>query len=616
MMYPLKGRHEPVLSLTEEDIRRRANLASWTRGQNYFRRGHVVRALRRGNVFTARVQGSAYEPYRVTVTFAPEGGIASAHCTCPYTGGGDCKHIVAALLFLLHQGEDVERRPSLQDLLEGLSREQIIQIVLELAQSHPDEVADVVEAMAQAAQTHPAPENEQGAVSAAELAFLRSRIKRELRAMAREFYRACDQGWDFEEAVSQVLLAALDWTEELLENERPREALAVLEAATEAWMEGWDEVGDDFRETMGDVVADEFTMERLGQQWAKALLMADLSPQERKAWAEKLQAWAKEMVGGKALAIAVTAAEQGWDAPLLVAAMQGPSTEKGIWEGEAPHFAHDLTCIRLEILERQGRVQEYLNLAQAEGQYLLYIRKLLQLGRYDLAFREARALLTYTRDILEVAQSLWEHGQTEYALAVGEYGLQQKASWPGDATALAQWVRDRAEEAGRLDLARKAAWKALASSGSLENYQRLARLYGDAWPQYREKALNIVEEQGGAAAVDILLREGKHAKAMGLVEEAPWWLESTLLLNVIHAVKDKEPEWAFAQCQRQAEEIMDAGRSSEYEVAVEWLRLGRDILLAAGQRERWNAYLAHLLEKHRRKYKLRPMLEELRLTEG
>ncbi len=61
---------------------------------------------------------------------------------------------------------------------------------------------------------------------------------------------------------------------------------------------------------------------------------------------------------------------------------------------------------------------------------------------------------------------------------------------------------------------------------------------------------------------------------------------------------------------------MDAGRSSEYDVAVEWLRLGRDILVAAGQKERWNAYLAHLLEKHWRKYKLRPMLKELVLEEG
>ncbi len=604
-----------MLSLSEEDIRQRATPQSWARGLKYFRQGHVVRALWRGDVFTAWVQGSEYEPYRVTVTFTPEGAVASAHCTCPYDWGGDCKHIVAALLYLVHHGEEIERRPPLQDLLEGLSREQLVQILLELARNFPDEVTELVEEAAQAAQARPSPEAEPESVPASELTHLRSRIKRDLRAMAQNFYGAYYEGWDFEEEVSEVLRPALDWVDELLESGRLREALTVLEAATEAWIEACDDLGYVFRDAISDFVADEPNMEHLGQQWATALLMADLSPEARKAWAEKLKAWSKTMPGGEALKIAVTAAEQGWDYPPLVAAMQGHITEQGVWAGEAPHFADALARIRLEILERRGRVQEYLNLAQAEGQYHLYVRKLVHLGRYDLALQEARDMLTRPEDILDVARAFWERGQTEQALALGEHGLGLESRWPGHEAQLAQWVRDRAAEAGRLDLARRAAWKALAASVSVENYRRLARLYGDAWPQYREKALDIVEKQGDAIAVDILLREGEYRRAMRLVERKHWW-DSTSLLRVIHAVKEKEPAWAFAQCRRQAEEIMDAGRSSEYDAAVEWLRLGRDILVATGQKERWNAYLAHLLEKHQRKYKLRPMLEELILGEG
>ncbi len=37
----------------------------------------------------------------------------------------------------------------------------------------------------------------------------------------------------------------------------------------------------------------------------------------------------------------------------------------------------------------------------------------------------------------------------------------------------------------------------------------------------------------------------------------------------------------------------------------------RDILLAAGRKEEWDAYLRSLLEKHYRKYKLVPMLKTL-----
>jgi uncharacterized Zn finger protein len=46
---------------------------------------------------------------------------------------------------------------------------------------------------------------------------------------------------------------------------------------------------------------------------------------------------------------------------------------------------------------------------------------------------------------------------------------------------------------------------------------------------------------------------------------------------------------------------------------VDWLREGRDILLQAGQSARWQSVLAELLQRHERKYKLRPMLEKLRV---
>ena len=61
---------------------------------NYFRAGHVVRAVLRGDMYTAQVQGSEFEPYRVTVTLRPEGALAGATGTGPYDWGGDCKHIV------------------------------------------------------------------------------------------------------------------------------------------------------------------------------------------------------------------------------------------------------------------------------------------------------------------------------------------------------------------------------------------------------------------------------------------------------------------------------------------------------------------------------------------
>jgi uncharacterized Zn finger protein len=56
---------------------------------------------------------------------------------------------------------------------------------------------------------------------------------------------------------------------------------------------------------------------------------------------------------------------------------------------------------------------------------------------------------------------------------------------------------------------------------------------------------------------------------------------------------------------------MDAGQAKNYRVAADWLRRGRDLLLAAGEKEIWNTYINQVMDKHQRKYKLMPMLREL-----
>lgn len=56
---------------------------------------------------------------------------------------------------------------------------------------------------------------------------------------------------------------------------------------------------------------------------------------------------------------------------------------------------------------------------------------------------------------------------------------------------------------------------------------------------------------------------------------------------------------------------MNEGRSSHYDGAVTWLPKARNAHLAARREKEWRAYLEELIARHRRKYKLRPMLEDL-----
>ncbi len=124
-------------TLTESDIRRLAASESFARGEGYYASGAVSELQKRGNTLAARVAGSQYEPYRVTITVGPS-GIEAAECTCPYDWGGVCKHVVATLLAWVREPDSTESLPSLDEQLAGHSREDLIAIVKAMIAQQPD----------------------------------------------------------------------------------------------------------------------------------------------------------------------------------------------------------------------------------------------------------------------------------------------------------------------------------------------------------------------------------------------------------------------------------------------------------------------------------------------
>jgi len=336
--------------------------------------------------------------------------------------------------------------------------------------------------------------------------------------------------------------------------------------------------------------------------------MADFSSDEQQQWQEKLAKLAATVYGGDSMEIAVTAAEQGWTYPPLVAAMQGNITEKGAWEDEAPDFADFLAEIRLRILAQRGKFQEYLNLAQAEGQFMPYLHMLIKQGQSDKAISEARQYLRVPENIHALARTLIDNDEIEQAFQLAQHGLTLDDA--RGVAALAEWLRDQARTRGESNLALDAARRALAENVTLENYQALQQISGEVWETQRAEALEITA-QGRSAdhKVDIYLYEKMYQQAITVVDQASWFSN---IDKVIEEVKADYPKWTFRQCQQRAEAIMDAGQAQNYRVAAEWLRRGRDILISVGEKEMWRVYLDQVMEKHQRKYKLMPMLRELR----
>jgi uncharacterized Zn finger protein len=595
-----------VPSLSEAAIRRQTTAESFRRGENYYRRGAVISLVRRGDELQSEVEGSQYEPYRVRVTF-DEGGVTSAACDCPYDWGGWCKHIVATLLVCLRQPDTVEERPALGDALADLDREHLRELLLHLAARDPH-VADEIESHIALRQAIPEeagapPKDSPQRHTPIDPQPIRRQVSRILRSL--DHMRPSEAYWHVGSVVDQVR-QLLRQVQDFIEAGDGRNALLLLEAITDEYVEGWLYLDD------SDGYAGGF-FEELGEAWAEAGLVADdLSPEERQRWAQKLTRWQGEVDDygiGSAFDLAQAAILQGWDYPPLKRVLQGQITRLGTWEVEAPWYADELAVARLQVLERQERYQEYLYLAQAEGQLGLYVLMLARLGRVQEAVDEGLQVLHEPSQFLALAKVLREREEMAAALRVAEHGLTVE----GHRAELAAWLCDLADGMGEAERALEAATVAFRDLPGEPAYRRVQELAGERWPELREELLAHLRQASGysssQAQVDIFLEEGLLDDAIAAVEEGASY---DLIERVMDAVLEHRPEWVIGAARRQAERIIEPGRSKYYHHAVGWLERARAAYRAAGREADWQAYLREIRTRHGRKYKLMGMLEGFR----
>ena len=580
-----------AFDISESRVRDHASSESFARGEDYYRQGAVLSLTLRGGVLRAEVAGSEFAPYEVRVAF-DEAGVTEAACGCPYEWGGWCKHIVAALLASIHEPESVRELPTLEEVLSGLDRDRLQELLLKLAERDPS-LAEVIESeLSLSASSDARPVNAEA-------------IRRRLRSSIHDVgYRHYDDYWssggDLDEA-----RRVLDGAWSLIRSDDARNALPVLEAIIEEYMEGW-EMSD--WEVMGDYGGELLDFfEEVGAALTEALLSVDLTPREKEDWSAKLDVWWGELGdygAGDTFGAAFLAIEQGWSYPPLVGVLEGEIPDDEFFE---ELLDDPLTTARLNVLERRGRHEEYLRLSEAAEGITAHAIMLARLGRVEEAVEYGLERLVAPEEALAVAEVLREQRGPEAALRVGEYGL----SLEGRKGRLATWVRDLAEGVGRPELALRAAVTAFRADPDLASYRRVLELSGEEWPQRREEFLDHLRQsvpyypQGH---VEVFLHEGLIQDAIDAVEESPI---ETLLRQVVDAAIESHPGWVIETCRAEAEEIMDSGRSKYYEEAVGWLAKARDAYLSDGREEQWQAYLDELIDLHQRKYKLRPMLEDL-----
>jgi uncharacterized Zn finger protein len=568
-----------ALPLSESLIRQHAGEGSFQRGEEELARGAVTLLVRRGDWLTATVAGGEPAPARVRVALN-RSGVVEAACTCPSDHRGWCRHVVAVLLAAVREPAAVEERPPIASRRAPLDRDRLRDLVLELVAADPS-LADAVDR--RLASSAAPPSRPPAAVDA-------RAVKREVRDALHSLdgLRPSEAYWHVGDAVDGVR-AVLGRAWAALAAGDARSALAVLAAVTEEYLAGLEYLDD------SDGEASAF-FAPLGAAWTEAVLSADLTPDERDGWADELDGWSEQLADygvDDAFGPALEALVRGWDEPPA-----GP---------EASLYAEEVTTARLNVLDRQGRVEDFLRLAEDADLTARRATMLVRVGRVQEAVAEALARLTRADDALAVAQALREHGEAERAPTLGEHGLTLEGAKGG----LAVWTRDLAESLGETDRALTAAVAAVQEAPDLDAYLAVRRLAEADWPERREGVLTRLRRSRSfypAGEVEIFLHEGLTGDAIAAVDGS---YADDLVMRVAAAAVATHPDWVVTTARRHAESIMDRAKSTAYDAAVAWLATVRDAYRAAAREQEWRAYRAGLLDQHRRKSKLRPMLEAL-----
>jgi len=131
-------------NLTKEYIRRFGSSEIYSRGEDYYETGKVTNLEYDGDSDTieAEVEGN-YGDY--TVEVYNEGGEIIADCDCPYDGY-PCKHVIAVMLefaenkdkYVKKMAKSKEQENSLKARIAELSKEQLLDMVMDCANKYPD----------------------------------------------------------------------------------------------------------------------------------------------------------------------------------------------------------------------------------------------------------------------------------------------------------------------------------------------------------------------------------------------------------------------------------------------------------------------------------------------
>ncbi len=591
-------------------VRTGASPESFQRGEEYYREGAVSNTTIQGSLLSGECAGTYAPYYRVQVEL-DEAGIAETSCTCLYEYGGYCKHIVALLLAYLHHPKSFATRKEPAELLADLDHNDLIAILTKLIQEQPD-LYDRIEAM-----TSVPSKSKKQRKKKVNIEVYRRHIIGILHSL--DGMRMSEAYWhvgDLTKQLREVQESAVKFLDAGDAGTALEILLVLLEEANRAI-----EYIDDSDGELGGFVGE------LGSSLAEAILSMELSQVERDRLVrrlEKLIDYAGDYGMEGNLHIAIQAAKYGWDdTPKERSSHQRPESktyeddesddwdENEDWNEEDDYELRewgfpvvsgfdDLTEAKLNVLDRQGRTEEYLALCKKEERHLRYTLKLCDLKHVAEAVKYAKKYLITAEESLQVARCLRESRLVAEAVEIGELGLKLK----GPRTGLGEWLGPVEEAQGRTKQALTAWLAAFSENPSLETYKTIKHLAGSDWGSLRSEVMaKLRKSYNKQVLAEVLLLEEEWDEAIKVADERDVWY--SVVETVADGVMAHRPEWVAQVSLKHAERLMAEAKSKNYPIAAAWLKRAKQAYQLLGKTDEWRKYL----EKAKETYKRRPALQ-------
>lgn len=553
-------------ALTEADIRELAADRSFERGRSYYNGGAITDPVLQGDELIAECEGSDYEPYQVSVTFN-ENGVADTDCTCPYDWGGVCKHIVALLLYYVHNQKDFRKTPPFEKMLADRSKEDLIAIINEMLKRQP-KLRSIIEI------TAATQKGEKGKLI-------------DVNVYRRQAGRI--MGYDSPHVVEKELKALRDTAARFAKSGDYLNAGAIYHAVLEEAVEGYDDMMREM-DYDGDISV---VIDDIAEGMIECLKKGSANGKTRMTWLETLlEAKLKDYeMGGVDFvscardALLEEANDEEWKKLESRVRDEIPSTYD--WEREC------LVGFLTERMNAHGQEKEANDLIREMGSeeqqiYLLIEEKKISeaVSRISKILERSPGLLTGFADALVRAKA----NDEAVKLVMEDKQSRQSKEW------LAKYFRTHGTKQEAFD------WQLnyFHNSPSVENFKTLRELGKKVgnWEQVRVDALKKLEDDNDVGSlIEIALHESNVARALELLPRVrdSW---SDYEGKVAKAAEKDFPKEAIAIYKRKAEKAIGGRTRNAYSNAAHILKDVKRVYEKIKAKSEWTEYIKDLRTKY------------------